>query len=122
MLTVLPRDIFTVFDVAEIYRLRWEVELFFKNWHGALRMDDVHRLSHPVSVKTHVLASLVAATLARDIHAGLSRISVEYAEAEAASAATSEPHRADPGAFPPGATRVQRQRYGRSGLAAESRR
>lgn len=121
-LTVLPRDIFTVFDVAEIYRLRWEVELFFRNWHGALRMDDVHRLSHPVSVKTHVLASLVAATLARDIHAGLSRISVEYAEAEAASAATSEPHRADPGAFPPGGTRVQRQRYGRSGLAAESRR
>ena len=114
-LTTLPRDLFTVFDVAEIYRLRWEVELFFRNWHGALRMDDVHRLSHPVSVKVHVLSSLLAATLARDIHAGLSKLSIERPEPEA----TPEPDRAAPGAFPPGGPRyVQRQRYAHPSHAA----
>jgi len=77
-LTALPRDIFTPFDVAELYRLRWEAELFFRNWRGALRMDDVHRLRHPDSVQAHVVASLLAATLARDIHAGLDRISVTH--------------------------------------------
>lgn len=76
-LTTLPRDIFTPFDVAELYRVRWEVELFFRNWHGALRMDDVHRLRHPDSVQAHVVASLLAAVLARDIHAGLDRISAQ---------------------------------------------
>lgn len=77
-LTTLPREVFTPFDVAELYRLRWEVELFFRNWRGALRMDDVHRLRHPDSVQAHVVASLLAATLARDIHAGLDRISVTH--------------------------------------------
>lgn len=44
-LTTLPRDIFTPSDCAELYRVRWEVEHFFRNWHGALRMDD--RLFEP---------------------------------------------------------------------------
>lgn len=74
-LTTLPRNIFTPFDVAELYRIRWEAELFFRNWHGALRMDDVHRLRHPDSVQAHVVASLLAAVLVRDIHAGLDRLS-----------------------------------------------
>jgi IS4 transposase len=29
--TTLPRDVFTPHDVAELYRLRWEVYLFFRN-------------------------------------------------------------------------------------------
>lgn len=77
-LTVLPREIFSPFDVAELYRIRWEAELFFRNWRGALRMDDVHRLRHPDSVQAHVVASLLAALLARDIHAGLTRISATH--------------------------------------------
>jgi len=80
-LTTLPRDIFTPFDVAELYRIRWEVELFFRNWHGALRMDDVHRLRHADSVQAHIAASLLAAALARDIHAGLARISASNGDA-----------------------------------------
>ena len=82
-LTALPRDIFTPFDVAELYRIRWEVELFFRNWHGAVRMDDVHRLRHPDSVQAHVVASLLAAVLARDIHAGLDRISAQSSSVSA---------------------------------------
>jgi hypothetical protein len=117
-LTVLPREVFTVFDVAELYRLRWEVELFFRNWHGALRMDDVHRLRHPDSVTAHVLSSLLAATLARDIHAGLSRIALEHTEAEAARLALSEADRLGVAAFPPGAPRAcQRYRDTRAGFS-----
>jgi len=116
-LTMLPRDIFTPFDVAELYRIRWEVELFFRNWHGTLRMDDVHRLRHPVSVQAHVLASLLAATLARDIHAGLSRISAQYAEDQAARNASPSPDSV--GAFPPSAPVTgQQQRYRSARLAA----
>jgi len=84
-LTALSRDIFTPFDVAELYRVRWEVELFFRNWHGALRMDDVHRLRHVDSVQAHITASLLAAALARDIHAGLARISAVNADTAAPS-------------------------------------
>ena len=121
-LTALPREVFTVFDVAEIYRLRWEVELFFRNWHGALRMDDVHRLSHPVSVHVHVLCSLVAATLARDIHAGLERISLEHAAADGFAHVTSESQRATPGASPPGRPcSFERQRRGGHDLDADHR-
>jgi hypothetical protein len=107
-LTLLPRDIFTPFDIAEMYRLRWEVELFFRNWHGALRMDDVHRLRHPDSVQAHVYASLLAAVLARDIHAGLDRLA---AQSEPPAIALPTP---SPGAFPPGAedTGHGSQRFG----------
>jgi Transposase DDE domain len=73
-LTTLPRSIFTPHDVAELYRLRWEVELFFRAWHGTTRMDAVRRLSNAKSVEVHVVASLLAMTLVRDIHQGLQRL------------------------------------------------
>lgn len=66
-LTTLPRSIFTPHDVAELYRIRWEVERMFRGWHGALRLDEVVRLSHPQSILAAVTASLLAATLAQDI-------------------------------------------------------
>jgi len=66
-LTTLPRDIFTAHDVAELYRVRWEVERMFRGWRGALRLDEVVQLSHPKSIVAAVTASLLAATLAQDI-------------------------------------------------------
>lgn len=66
-LTTLPREIFTAHDVAELYRVRWEVERMFRGWRGALRLDEVVRLSHPKSILAAVTASLLAATLAQDI-------------------------------------------------------
>ena len=74
-LTTLPRCAFTVFDVAELYRLRWEVELLFKSWKGAARVDNVNRLTHRESIETHVWASLVAVLMSRGIHAELERMS-----------------------------------------------
>jgi putative transposase len=66
-LTTLPRAIFTPHDVAELYRVRWEVERMFRGWRGALRLDEVVRLSHPKSIVAAITASLLAATLAQDI-------------------------------------------------------
>ena len=77
-MTMLPREAFTSFDVAELYRLRWEVELFFRSWHGALRMDAVHRLRHRQSILAHVYASLLGMTLVRGIHTGLERLQAQH--------------------------------------------
>jgi Transposase DDE domain len=73
-LTTLPRAVFSAHDVAELYRVRWEVELFFRNWKGAVRLDEVRRLEHPASLQVAVTASLLAAVLARDMSTGLERI------------------------------------------------
>ncbi len=70
-LTTLPRATFTPSDVAELYRVRWEVELFFKNWKGGVRMDHVHRLRNPTSLVVAVTASMLAALLSRDLQVGL---------------------------------------------------
>lgn len=66
-LTTLPREVFTAHDIAELYRVRWEVERMFRGWRGALRLDEVIRLSHPKSIQAAVTASLLAATLGQDI-------------------------------------------------------
>jgi putative transposase len=73
-LTTLPRTLFTPHDVAELYRVRWEVERMFRGWRGALRLDEVIRLSHPTSIIAAVTASLLAATLAQDITRELNAI------------------------------------------------
>jgi DDE family transposase len=78
-LTTLPREIFTPHDVAELYRVRWEAELFFRNWKGAVRLDQVRHLSHQKSLAIAVTSSMLAALLSRDISAGLDQISVDHA-------------------------------------------
>lgn len=93
-LTTVPRALFSAYDVAEIYRVRWEVELYFRHWRGAVRLDEVRRLRDPVALEVAVLASLLASLLSHEIHEALDRLAVETA---------SEPPPA-PAAFPPGAT------------------
>jgi putative transposase len=78
-LTTLPRAVFTPHDVAELYRVRWEVERMFRGWRGALRLDEVIRLSHPKSIIAAVTASLLAATLAQDITRELNALEEEEA-------------------------------------------
>ena len=70
-LTTLPRALFTPHDVAELYRVRWEVERMFRGWRGALRLDEVARLSNAKSIVAAVTALLLAVTLAQDITRGL---------------------------------------------------
>jgi IS4 transposase len=83
-LTTLPRAIFTPHDIAELYRIRWEVELFFRGWRGALRLDEVRRLEHPLSLEAVVLASLLAAVMAQQISTGLEQLAAAQAAQEAA--------------------------------------
>jgi hypothetical protein len=83
-LTTLPRDIFSPHDIAEMYRIRWEVELLFRSLRGAVRMDEVCRLSNPTSLDLAITTSLLAAVLGRDIHAGLERIARDHAASSAA--------------------------------------
>lgn len=91
-LTSLPRAIFTPHDVAELYRVRWEIERFFRGWRGALRLDEVRRLANAKSLDAAVTASLLAAALAHD----LTQIVNDLAERKAA---------AQPAAIPPCAAR-----------------
>ncbi len=74
-LTTLLRSVFTPCDIAELYRIRWEVELFFRNWKGGVRMDHVHRLRNPTSLAVSVTAAMLAALLSRDLHAALEALS-----------------------------------------------
>jgi len=78
-LTTLPRSLFTPHDLAELYRVRWEVERFFRGWRGALRLDEVRRLVNTKSLDAAVTASLLAAALAHD----LTQIVNELAEHQA---------------------------------------
>ena len=66
-LTTLPRSLFTPHDIAELYRVRWEVERFFRGWRGALRLDEVRLLANQKSLNAAVTASLLAAALAHDL-------------------------------------------------------
>lgn len=83
-LTTLPRAIFSPHDIAELYRIRWEVELLFRSWRGAVRMDEVRRLRNPTSMDLAVTSSLLAALLGRDIQQGLEQMAREHAEASRA--------------------------------------
>lgn len=86
-LTSLPRAIFSPYDIAELYRIRWEIELFFRGWKGAVRLDEVSRLRNDGSLHAAVLAALLATALAQRIHLGLQQL----AEAKAAQDAAFPP-------------------------------
>ncbi len=76
-LTTLPREIFSPQDVAELYRVRWEVELYFRHWRGAVRLDEVRRLRDPAALEVAVLSSLLASLLSHEIHDALERVAAE---------------------------------------------
>jgi putative transposase len=114
-LTTLPREIFSPQDVAEIYRVRWEVELFFRHWKGAVRLDEVRRLSDPEALEVAVLASLLASLLSQEIHAELEGLAAEEAELErlAIDSELATPPAPDAAAFPPRTPRARRVRKAR---------
>ena len=84
-LTSLPRAEFSPHEVAELYRLRWEIELFFRGLKGAARLDEVRRLEPPDSLHTIVYGTLLAAMLARDITATLNQLETGEPEQDKAS-------------------------------------
>jgi hypothetical protein len=118
-LTTLPREAFSPHDVAELYRLRWEIELFFRGLKGAVRLDEVRRLENDDSMQVVVYATLLAAMLSADITAKLNELEANEmarlnAEAPDVADEKTEPSSLAPcpavatssEAFPPGAFRV----------------
>jgi hypothetical protein len=97
-LTTLPRNDFSPHDIAEIYRLRWEVELFFRGLKGAVRLDEVRRIDNKESLHAIVYGTLLAAVLARDITAKLNELEASLHEAEASTEAFSPSAVGYPGA------------------------
>src|ERR1700729_1491542 len=93
-LTTLPREIFSPHDVAELYRVRWEVELLFRGWKGAMRLDEVRRLQTQASLEMAVSASLPAAPPSRDMAFEFERLTNQGIDT------------APEGVFPPSAARV----------------
>jgi putative transposase len=109
-LTTLPREIFSPHDVAELYRVRWEVELLFRGWKGAMRLDEVRRLQAQASLETAVSASLLAASLSRDIAFEFDRLTNQGIDT------------APDGAFPPSAARTPAAATGRIRRSTPARR
>ena len=95
-LTALPRTVFTPYDVGELYRVRWEVELFFRDLKGAVRLDEVTRLKNPASLRVALLASLVAVTMGQELTAALQRSPEPGNEAEPPPIVPSRPRATGP--------------------------
>jgi hypothetical protein len=60
--TTLSAEHYSPEDVAEIYRLRWQIELLFKLLKSSCHVDHIDTKS-PDAIRTHIYASLLAATV-----------------------------------------------------------
>lgn len=103
-LTTLSRTEFTPQEVAELYRLRWEIELFFRGLKGAVRLDEVRRLENEGSMQAVVYGTLVAGLLAHGITARLNALASETPSdsLEASEPPANSLEHASTEAFPPG--------------------
>jgi len=63
LLTTLPREEADDVTVAELYRVRWQVELAFKRWKSIFDLDRL-RAFDPDLARAYILAKLIAATIA----------------------------------------------------------
>jgi hypothetical protein len=65
LLTNLPPD-FTAENIARLYRLRWQIELLFKDWKSYANLHALQS-EHPAIVEGFIWASLCAAFLKRSV-------------------------------------------------------
>lgn len=63
LLTSLPASDVDAVTVAELYRVRWQVELMFKRWKSLLAIDAI-RARDPDLARAYLYAKLIAAVLA----------------------------------------------------------
>lgn len=66
LLTTLRTKELDATAIAELYRVRWQVELAFKRWKSILDLDDL-RAKDPRLARTYVLAKLIAAVFAETL-------------------------------------------------------
>jgi len=67
LLTTLPEDLAPDDVALELYRLRWQIELFFKRCKGLLHCDQL-RAFDPRLVRTYCLAKLIEVALIQCLH------------------------------------------------------
>lgn len=63
LLTSLPADEVDAVTIAELYRVRWQIELNFKRWKSLLALDAL-RAHDPDLARAYLYAKLIAALLA----------------------------------------------------------
>lgn len=66
LITDLPRETFTVYHIINAYRLRWQIELMFKEWKSHANLQGFTTEKSPI-VEGLIWASLCAATIKRYI-------------------------------------------------------
>ena len=67
VLTTLPESLASDDVVLELYRIRWQIELFFKRCKGLLHFDQL-RAFDPSLVRTYCLAKLIEVALIQCLH------------------------------------------------------
>jgi len=67
VLTTLPQGLASDDVVLELYRVRWQIELFFKRCKGLLHFDQL-RAFDPHLVRTYCLAKLIEVALIQCRH------------------------------------------------------
>jgi hypothetical protein len=67
VLTTLPESLASADVVLELYRVRWQIELFFKRCKGLLHFDQL-RAFDPDLVRTYCLAKLMEVALIQCLH------------------------------------------------------
>jgi len=67
LLTTLPKTVASDDVVLELYRIRWQIELFFKRCKGLLHFDQL-RAFDPDLVRTYCLAKLLEMALIQCLH------------------------------------------------------
>ena len=67
ILTTLPEVLASDDVVLELYRIRWQIELFFKRCKGLLHFDQL-RAFNPDLVRTYCLAKLIEVALIQCLH------------------------------------------------------
>ena len=67
VLTTLPEALAPNDVVLELYRIRWQIELFFKRCKSLLHFDQL-RVFDPALVRTYCLAKLIEVTLIESLH------------------------------------------------------
>lgn len=62
LVTNVPRETLSLWEVAEVYRVRWQVELVFKGWKSDLKLDE-WRTRRPGRILAEVYGKLIAAVV-----------------------------------------------------------
>jgi hypothetical protein len=85
--TNLPREPFSLDDVGVLYRLRWQIELLFKEWKSHANLHKFDTRKEPIA-EGLIWASLLTATLKRAItHAAERACGIELSTQRAACSA-----------------------------------